>query len=94
MLTQIKNRKTYALDHELGAFKIYTTQHKTGAVYGVVLYYTRQGSWAEGTDIGLEFKIKQFSGFTQEEVYNQCIRWVNANMTGTYDVFLIEEKEF
>ena len=86
--------KIYKLNHQIGAFKIYISQHSNGAFFGAVNYYERSGDWTKDEGVSLNFKLEQFIDISEERAYQTCLEWINANLKGKYSVELDEYKEF
>ncbi|MBL7888008.1 MAG: hypothetical protein JNL24_00555 [Bacteroidia bacterium] len=86
--------KTYNLSHVNGSFNIYISSHKSGYFYGAIMYYTQKGAWVEQTEPHFAFKLKQFAGATEEEVYQKCIKWVEKNLPGKYTIMEKEIRTF
>lgn len=79
------------MDHQNGQFKILISSHTDRMFYGMVIYYLKTGSWPEG-DIHLEMKHQNFMDKTEQGVYDQCIAWINQNLSGKYNVTLLSEE--
>jgi hypothetical protein len=89
----IRWTKTYDLNHPGGFFTMYISEHNTGYFYGAVLYYTKTGNWNDNTLL-LQNHLEQFSGRTEQSVYDQCTAWINNNLSGQYNPVLRETRNF
>lgn len=87
--------KTYNLNHIEGNFNIYVSSHKSGHYYGAILYYVQNKSRTNKMTIPeFEFKLKQFVDITEVGVYTQCIKWVDENLKGKYNIVEKETNTF
>ncbi len=88
--------KTYNLNHKDGLFNIYVSSHNSEApsgyvedYIGCVLYYVwNKTRINKSTSPAFTFKWETFVGVNENEVYNQCIKWVDMNLPGKYNVEL------
>lgn len=86
--------KVYKLNHYLGAFRIYISQHSNGTFFGAVNYYNRAGEWSRDETVSLNFKLEQFIDINEEKAYQACLDWVRKNLKGNFSVELLEYMEF
>jgi hypothetical protein len=89
----IRWTKTYDLNHQGGFFTMYISEHTTGYFYGAVLHYTRTGNW-NAKSLVLQNHLEQFSGLSEQSVYDQCMSWLGHNLHGQYNPVLRETKIF
>jgi hypothetical protein len=88
----IRWTKVYNLNHQNGFFQLYVSLHTDGNYHGIVLYYTKTGDWSFERRIDLKMEMEHFSDQSEDGVYQQCVKWVDENLPGTYRIDLIETR--
>jgi len=62
---------------------------------GGIFYYTRKEEWSNTENlVSLKFEFEQFVASNEDNLYNQCINWIEKNLGNDYDILLSETKHF
>jgi hypothetical protein len=94
----IKWTKIYELRHINGNFNIYISyfepdefSYESKQYFGIIFYYIyNKNRKNKSIEPAFKFEIKQFVALSENEIYSQCIKWVEENLNGEYKII---EKE-